>query len=293
MRSYLNGLPATDPLRASGVADQIELIKITPATIGREELAWIWTALKADYRPTYPFQVSVVMIQAQNPAPSALPVLLRTVAAQPNLASLFPIITDVSPPNGQPVATLGDTVTVTGRGLAAATSVLLLNSRLGIQQTLSGLSSVSDSSFQVKVPNPSLPPPQPNPSDLPVGVYLLSVNVVGAMGPMSTNGLPFVIAPRITSPPPASLAAGSAGLSVSCAPYARTGQQVSLLIGDQEAIAQPFSTPTNSPSFTFSNLRSTGGVAVPVRLRIDGIDSPIIDMTKSPPAFSGPMSQVT
>jgi hypothetical protein len=292
IQSYLNSLPLADPLRGSGLAQQIELIKITPATIGREELAWIWTALKADYRPTYPFQVSVVLIESRFPVSSALPVLSRTLEAHPNLTTLFPLLTEISPPNGQPVATLGDVVTVTGRGLTGATSVLLQNARLGFQRTLSGLANVGDSSFQFTVPDPPLPPPQPDPTDIPAGVYLLTANVPGPSGIIITNALPFIVAPKITTPPPSPLATGVANVSVSCAPYVRPGHQVSLLIGGQEAIAKPFTAPTNSPSFRFPNLLSTGGHAVPVRLRVDGIDSPIIDMTKTPPAFSGPMVQV-
>ena len=57
--------PLSGPLGAVGLADQIELLKITPAVLGREEMAWLWTALKADYRPTFPFQVSVVLLQPQ------------------------------------------------------------------------------------------------------------------------------------------------------------------------------------------------------------------------------------
>ena len=53
------------------------MIKITPATLGREEMAWLWTALKADYRPTFPFQVSVVLLQPQQNTSLALPVLRR------------------------------------------------------------------------------------------------------------------------------------------------------------------------------------------------------------------------
>ena len=68
--------PLSTPLGACGLADQIEMIKITPATLGREEMAWLWTALKADYRPTFPFQVSVVLMQPQQCRRSlALPVL--------------------------------------------------------------------------------------------------------------------------------------------------------------------------------------------------------------------------
>jgi hypothetical protein len=32
---------------------------------------------------------------------------------------------------------------------------------------------------------------------------------------------------------------------------------------------------------------------VPVRLRVDGIDSPVVDMTSKPPKFAGPSVQVT
>ena len=52
--------PFANALGLSGLADQIEMIKVTPATLGTQEIAWLWTALKADYRPTFPFQVSVV-----------------------------------------------------------------------------------------------------------------------------------------------------------------------------------------------------------------------------------------
>ena len=71
----------------------------------------------------------------------------------------------------------------------------------------------------------------------------------------------------------------------------RPGQDVSLLIGGQEAPADPFTTPTKSPSFTFPDLQPTP--SVPVRLRVDGVDSPILDFTKDPPVFSGPMVTVT
>ncbi len=42
----LGSLPSTLSalLGASGLADQIEMIKITPAILGREELVWLWTA---------------------------------------------------------------------------------------------------------------------------------------------------------------------------------------------------------------------------------------------------------
>src|SRR6185312_6626738 len=88
----ISNLPLTDPINplsmplvSAGLSDQIEMLKITPSTLGREEMAWLWTALKADYRPTFPFQVSVVLIEPQHPAVFPLPVLQRDITVQPYL----------------------------------------------------------------------------------------------------------------------------------------------------------------------------------------------------------------
>src|SRR5262249_61615772 len=102
--------PLSTPLGAVGLADQFELLKITPSTVGREEMAWLWTALKADYRPTFPFQVSVVLIEPQNPEIVPLPVLQRKPVVEPDLTP-FPIITAVIPPLSQPAAMLRPPVT--------------------------------------------------------------------------------------------------------------------------------------------------------------------------------------
>ena len=128
--------PATNPLfnlvSLAGLADQIEMIKIMPVAMGREEMAWVWTALKADYRLTFPFQVSVVLIQPQIPAVSPLPVLKRRVRAQPNLDLPYGTLLQISPPSSQPAAMLGNSVTVEGANLSGVKSVTLSNARLGV-----------------------------------------------------------------------------------------------------------------------------------------------------------------
>jgi hypothetical protein len=285
--------PLSTPLGGSGLANQIEMIKITPATLGREELAWLWTALKADYRPTFPFQVSVVLIQTQPAGTSGPPVLSRTVAAQPSFLLPFPHVMEAGPPNGKLAASLGDTVTVTGTGLAGAINVVLSTAQQQVQQTITPLSSITDVSFQFIVPNPSLPPPQPNPTDLPAGVYVLSATIKTAQDTIASNSVPLVIAPAIDpASVPATLAAGpSVPVTVTCRPYVRPSQQVSLLIGGQQAAADNFTTPTNTPSFTFKALLPTAG-KVPVWMRVDGVDSQIVDTTGPQPKYSGPFTKV-
>ncbi len=285
INSALLGLPAGYPvsgLSTAGLADQMEMIKITPATLGREEVAWLWTALKADYRPTFPFQASVVLIQPQNPVVSALPVLQRKIAVVPGMSTLI----EADPPNGQPAACLGDTVTVQGTNLLGVSAVSLVNQQLGIQQSITSFLNTGGRSFQFVIPN--------NPAGLAAGVYMVSAQIEVSGEALPTNSVPLAIAPKIVpASVPATLTSGTnVAVSISCTPNLRPGQQVSLIIGSQGTPANDFTTPTNSPSFTFQSLQPTAA-PVPVRLRVDGIDSPIIDMTTTPPKFSGPALQVT
>ncbi len=70
-------------LFTSGLADQVEQIKIWPQTLTTEEISRLWTAFQAKYRPTAAYQASVVLIQSQAVTKSSLPVQTRTVTAMP------------------------------------------------------------------------------------------------------------------------------------------------------------------------------------------------------------------
>jgi hypothetical protein len=205
----------------------------------------------------------------------------------------------VNPPNGQPAATLGEIVTVHGTNLDKVLNVVLTNSRvnLNIPPAILPPADISASSLEFTVPDPDaavspsvvLTSPS-TPVDLPAGLYLLSAQAANGTDVVTTNSLPLAIAPRIIVPPSSPVtpdANGNATVSISCHPLLRKGQQVSLLIGGQEAPANDFPNGTNRPSFTFTSLQATSH-AVPVRLRVDGVDSPIIDMTQKHPIFSGP-----
>jgi hypothetical protein len=134
------GNPLSTPVGSSGLADQIEMIKIIPSTLGREEMAWLWTALKADYRPTFPFQVSVVLMQPEPALSLAFPVLHRRIHAKPIVPAQ---ILAVTPPNRQVSVAPGDTVTVTGEFLSGASQVSLTNARLAVATTVAAASVTS------------------------------------------------------------------------------------------------------------------------------------------------------
>lgn len=277
------GNPLSGPVGTSGLADQIEMIKIIPSTLGREEMAWLWTALKADYRPTFPFQVSVVLMQPEPALSLAFPVLHRRIQAQ--VVTPAQILT-VTPPNRQVSAAPGDTVTVTGEFLSGASQVSLTNARLAIETTVAA-SSVTSTSLQFVVPNDAV--------NFPAGIYSLSVLFNDATGAtqQSTAPLPLAVAPviQLLPPPVVVQSATSTQVTIICNPNVRPSQSAYLALGSTSVAAQPFDTSTNSLVFVFSPALAAG--AMLARLVVDGSPSVVnVNWNAHPPVFLGPMVTV-
>jgi hypothetical protein len=292
----LNAAPAYEPLNpisgflgTSGLAEQLEMIKITPATLGREEMAWLWTALKADYRPTFPFQVSVVLILPQAQTVFSFPVLHRRFKAQAGPPAQ---IAAVQLPPGVQVPVSGTRIVVAGSSLGAAVQVLLANQRLGIARTISLTSAdITYTSVTFTIPADTAADP------VPAGLYDLSVILTDDLGNpgQSTNTLPLAVAPVITSAGPATVNAIGTVVPVSCSPAVFPAQNVSFGVGSAAAPALPFGSPptTGSPygisadsiSFQFSSVLAIGVYLM--RLEVDGIAS-AVNFTSSPPAITGP-----
>jgi hypothetical protein len=291
IRNALNALPAnplSPLLRFSGLADQIEMIRITPATLGREEMAWLWTALKADYRPTYPFQVSVVLLQEPANVAIPWPVMKRHIQAVPTTPAL---LLGVQPPNNQPAALPGDTVTITGESLAGASQVTLSNQLLGIQKIVAlPLSAVTNASLTFPVPNDAL--------NFPAGAYSLSVQFLDSSGNIvqTSNSIPLAVAPAVD---PLSSFTAVANVvdtipgtlvKIACNPYAWPMQSVLLALSSTAVpgMAVPaltFESPANALSFQFTPAVPSGSYVI--RLLVDGVAS-LVTWQKHPPLFTGP-----
>jgi hypothetical protein len=289
-------------LNTAGIADQIEMIKITPESMSREELAWLWTALKADYRTTFPFQVSVVLMQPAQATSFALPVL-KTVfgpATQPTPgpAPLQPAqIFAVQPPNSQTGAQPGDTVTVTGEFLTGAMKVSITNARYGVQLTPS-TSNVQSGSLTFVLPPDAA-------GEYPASVYDLTVQFMDPTDTFvlqTTNTLPIAIAPSLPTQAAMTTPSGS-GTMVTISgftPVVWEGQEVVLALStlttpltSVSAPAQPFTGPPNSPAVASLNFLFDDGLPTSVgllgRLQVDGVISLVtVDMSVFPP-FIGPL----
>jgi len=297
------GLPATlQALSTSELADQIEQIKICPQSLNTEEFSKLWTALQARYRTTAAYHVSVVLIDSRQPARTPLPVLTRGkddsgVSAQGNLILPFPTIDDVQfvePQTGelrpmQPRVSveLGDRIAILGHHFAGSdgdknavtVTVRLSTPRLNTpKDILVPAGDRGDRRITVQIPN--------EPANCPAGFYLLSVLVMPNNKPeetRETNEWPLLIAPKITSGLPLNVARvnvvnnlGEATINLSCSPEVRPEQRVMLTLGDREVRAEPHTAQTNALSFVAKQVRAD---TFRLRLRVDGIDSHLLDLS--------------
>jgi hypothetical protein len=288
--------PALRALADSGLEDQIELIKLTPQYLNTEEMSKLWTAMQSHVRPTAAYTASVVLIEAQRAARSPLPVLSRGpvdtasgrdrgVVVVPSVLPPVPTLTAAVPPARQPVAAIGDTVALQGHHLEGSSrEVLLTSDRFEIDATIPALPPASPSVATDALIEFSL---EDQAGALPVGVYRVSARVVrpGEADPRETNRVAMTLAPRMTNLPLSVPRAGdgSASFTIEFTPELRAGQSAVLVLGQAEHLPQPgLGSPAASLSFVVPNAPLGSHLA---RLRIDGIESPIIDVSAEPPAI--------
>jgi hypothetical protein len=122
---------------------------------------------------------------------------------------------------------------------------------------------------------------------LPAGLYSLAVLVQrpGETFRRTTNELTLALAPQITTTLPATFARdgnGDATISLVVQPEVQPTQRVALLLGDLEITALPRSTQTNTVAFL---VRGAAPGTYLVRVRVDGVDSVVVNRMATPPEF--------
>ncbi|WP_313696945.1 DUF4255 domain-containing protein [Achromobacter sp.] len=271
-------------LRSADLASQIELLKITPAALGAEEMSRLWSALQAHYRPTAAFQVSVVLIESRRPARGALPVLTRGEAIPgrprdrgvlvfPGLTPPLPTLLSVQPAGKQPVAVPGGAVTLLGHHLdGLARAVTLRHTTLDAERNVP-VEAGTDAWLRLTMP-----------ADLPVGVYRVHATVQASDAGLrrDSNQLALVLAPEPVLPPTAATRnAGTVRITLGIAPPLLPGQAASLLLGDRELPAEPATAPASALIFEWRDA-PPAGTRFLARLRVDGIESPLVDREAVP-----------
>lgn len=285
-------------LSAADIAEQFELVKLTPETLSLEEMSKVWTSIQAHHRTSVSYQASVVLIESRRRTRTPLPVLTRGqrdaagrepgVFVQGDLQPPVPTIAAIVPVNEQLAARMNERVDIRGARLQGnAVAAFFIDPRTRQSMSLNGTFGAGQVSVQIPGgagqggADPSL---GTDPDNWRCGVYDVNLRVSSAPAPdRLTNTLPMVLAPTITAVA-AATNAGVTTFTIGCAPRIRPGQAVALIVGTQELPAEAFAQPTASVQF-----RGRGfvpGASEWLRLRVDGIDSLLVNRAAHPPTFA-------
>jgi Pvc16 N-terminal domain len=274
--------PSLQELATSGLADQVELIKITPEPLSTEEMSKLWTAFQSHYRSTAAYEATVVLIESTMSTRSALPVLGDRIFVHPLRR---PVIESVEEKAGPNTPILADsTIEIRGEQLAGDITLVRIS---GVDFTPPD-ADVSAETIEVDL------------SSVTVRAGVQTVQVVhqeqlgDPLRPhrgVESNSAYFVVRPAIVLPILKALTQPAPGLnegtiSFDVAPDVRIGQHAVLLLNEllpiaspPDAIAAAYSFP--APAFAHDTNTVTFDVAdLPdgtylVRIQIDGVESPL------------------
>jgi Pvc16 N-terminal domain len=263
---------------------QVEQMRISYQALSVEESFNLWTTFQSPYRISAAYEVSVVLIESGLPTKAPLPTIRRQAddsgaILRSDLLSFLPTLLTVQLLNQQASARLSDVLILNGYNLDGESVVILFtNSRREITVEVPSQPEKTATDIRVQLPD--------NGAQFVAGFYTVAVRVTrtGEQTRIS-NELPFSLAPSILDIIPRQAARDAneeVMLTLVCSPQVRPEQRVALLLGDREILAQPRTTPTDRLEFRIAGV-TTGEYFV--RLRIDGVDSLLVDRTVTPPVF--------
>jgi hypothetical protein len=260
---------------------QVERVRITLQPLSVDEISKLWTGFQTQYRLSVAYEATVVLIESKQSAKTPLPVLTRGqgdsgISSQADLVPPFPTLEEINLPNQQTSARLNDIVTLKGHDLGGNSVIArFTTARLPSNLDVPVLPGATDKQIQVRIPN--------FPSTWPAGFYTIAAVIQRAgQADRLTNEAPLSLAPRITNITPNPAVHGDITYTVTCSPQVLPEQRASLLLGDVEILAEPH--PAHTTTLTFQAKAVPGGNHF-VRLRIDGVDTLLVDRTVKPPVF--------
>lgn len=275
-------------LQDADLHDQVDLLRITPLPLSLDELSRLWSTFQTPYRVSAVYEVSVVLIESARPVKTPLPVI--RVSAQAHLIPWYPQLDKVefrdkmnvlSP---QPSILSGETLVLKGAQLDKDDGVTLLQFRhpnLADQDAqckhphfpdedkqFRPIAKLSATAAEVAIPD-----------TWPAGFYTVTAQVKGkgeTGSGRTSNALSFALAPTITK-----IDLVNSAMTVTCTPAIAKGQRVSLLLGDRELLPQERKQMADPLTFDVTGVKGD----LFVRLRVDGVDSHLIDRSQTPPVF--------
>jgi Pvc16 N-terminal domain len=286
---------ALQALSAADLADQVERVKLSPASLNTEEMSRMWTAFQARYRPTAAYQASVVLIQAQRPTRLSFPVRERRLHV---VTLQQPVIDRVTAEGGEREPILaGSRITLRGQRLRGESTLV----RTGGEDVTPAAADLSPESITIALP-----------ASLRAGVQ--GAQVVHQVmlgdppvphGGTASNVAAFVLRPTLVSiattgesTDPAGRVSGS--LEVEVSPPAGRAQRVIVFLnetgapGTRAPFGYSFAAPgRNAPA----DPEETAELTIPfsavepatylARVQVDGAESPLeVDADDASPTFN-------
>jgi len=261
-----------------------------------DEISKLWTGFQAKFRLSVAYQVAVVLIESKHAVRTPLPVLTRGdvhdkgVLVQPGLIPPYPTLETVAFPDNRTGALLGDELALTGHHLTGDSVIMRFSHPLLEDPIPVPVTPGNHTPTRITVTIPG------DPVKWPAGFYKVAA-LITRTGEQdrTTNEIPLTLGPRISTftkalPPPPPF--GTYKVSVTCSPKVRLEQKAVLLLGDREFPAQPPPAPPPPPApepthydELIFNLTEVPDGDYFRRLRVDGVDSPLIDRSVTPPVF--------
>ncbi len=277
----------------SDLHEQIEHVRITPASLSLEELSKLWATFQTQYRISAVYHIAVVLIESTRRARAALPVLKRgpqdrgaAVVGDPTPP--FPTLEGIFRVRRQPGILLGDTLLLRGHHLDGVDAIVRFASpRLEVVNQVEPEEGGTASELAVKLPDPNLDPSVA--VAWPAGFQTVALSVVRDGKRQTSNELPIALVPQIVVPENAVPSVdGKLFVTVTCVPQVWPEQRVALLVGAREIPAARRDDRTDTLEFEVTGIAA--GTYV-VRLRVDGVDSVPFAEIANPPGFEFSASQ--
>ncbi|WAZ20009.1 DUF4255 domain-containing protein [Streptomyces cinnabarinus] len=280
-------LTAEEIRRAAPFSDlhqQPEAVRITPVAFSTDDISKLWTAFQSQYRASVAYEARIVLLDSSVPGRAPLPVLGRGdqdrgPEASASTAGLLPTLDTVTVDltGADPELVLGGTLLDSGVPTVRLAHPVLA----GPDDLTAGQAGATEVRAAL-------------PADLAAGTWTAAVVLTSADGAQrATREVPFAIVPRITGTLPIEVtrdASGAALLEVECTPRVRPGQRVQLIVGDRPlAAADEFANVTSTLRFRWAGARP-GRHAL--RLRVDGVESPLTDGAAEQPQFATDLAVV-
>jgi hypothetical protein len=283
----------------SEIGNSIELVKFAPSVLSLDDMFKLWSVFsQTPYVLSVAYQATVLLIEAEETAQSALPVLQRGKDDRgvETLLAPFPIIEEVyfglpadkdavPRPLSYPSAKLDSVLILKGQNLGGdEVRVRFTHQRLTIvRDELIAADDVTGEEIKVTIPSV----PATANTDWAAGLYSVKVFIKRGSDDKeyTSNEVPIAFSPEVTTiAPPNPIAPDGSGdvtLVITCKPEVLPEQSAVLLLADREVSAEAHNVSTDQLTFVITNAPLVTDAVL--RLRVDGVDSTPYERKDNPP----------